>query len=86
MNKKQLRQAVEAGTVTDAVVMRASDDMPELGWLLCFEQPDTNEAQPLTTKAGEVKLYPVIDAAIDELAAAGFSGNVAVMWSMPPCN
>ncbi len=81
VNKRQLRQAIKACAITEAAVMRASYEMPELGWLLCVEQPGNDEAHALTNKAGEVKLYPVIDAAIDELAAAGFSGSVAVAWS-----
>ena len=85
MNKKQLEQGIKTGAITKAIVMRASDDMPELGWLLCVEQPGNDEAQAMTDREGEVKLYPVIDAAIDELAACGFSGSVAVMWSKP-CN
>ena len=85
MNRKHLRKAIKAGTITEATVVRACDDMPELGWLLCVEQPGNDEAQAITNRDGEVKLYPVIDAAMAELEAAGFSGNVAVMWSAS-CN
>lgn len=85
MNKKQLKQGIKAGTITEAAVMRASDDMPEMGWLLCLEELGNDEAQPLTNKAGQVLVFDCIDDAIAELAAAGFDGSVSVMWSMS-CN
>lgn len=86
MHELQLIRAIKAGTVTEAAVMRVCDDMPELGWLLCVAQAGEEEAQPLTTVTGNIRLFDTIDAAVEALAAVGFDGSVSVMWSMSPCN
>ena len=86
MHDLQLIRAVKAGTVTEAAVMRVCDDMPELGWLLCLVQDGEEEAKPLTTVTGNIRLFDTIDAAVETLAAAGFDGSVSVMWSMTPCD
>lgn len=86
MHDLQMIRAVKAGTITEAAVMRACDDWPELGWLLCLTQTGDDEAQPLTNFVGQIKLFDTIDAAIEALAAVGFDGSVSVAWSMSPCN